>query len=125
MAASFDLTGDNAIQSGADWSQISFFVREDISDWLPVGQIRTDFFDRDNVLIADLQFDPILYGSVTIPGRPPFMATTIRPKLPAAITKTMPSATRPHKYDIFLVRGAERRFLVGGAVQVLLEVTNV
>jgi hypothetical protein len=125
MAAKFDLIGDNAIQSGADWQAISFFVREDVTLWLPVGQIRTDYLDKQNTLIADLQFLPLVYGAVTLPGKPPFNATTIAPKLLAAITKDMPAANKPYVYDIFLVKGLERRFLVGGAAQVLPEVTNV
>lgn len=126
-SVSFNLSGLYSIRRGADWDRVQYFLHEDYSGWTPKGQVRTDYLDRPNDLLAEFSFLPLSFATITIPGRPPFQATTIIPSLAAAQTKLIPTPPRGQSwvYDIFLSQGTKRLFVIGGTVGILPEVTDV
>lgn len=119
-----------AVRRGADYELIKFYLGEtehgDLSLWLPKGEIRTDYLDQPNELLASFNFLPLTFGTVAIAGRPPFVATLIAPYLTAAQTKDLqiPDRGKSWVYDIFLSLGLERKYIAGGALGVLPQVTN-
>jgi hypothetical protein len=120
-----------AVRRGADYELIKFYFAEaehgDLSLWTPKGEIRTNYLDQPNELLESFQFRPLVFGSVAIAGRPPFVATMIAPYLSAAqaLNLRIPDRGKYWVYDIFLSRGAERKYVGGGNIGVLQQVTNV
>lgn len=77
-----------AIQQGASFDWLTFHYPDDVSSWNPRGQIRTDYRSRGGNLVADFDFDPLVYVSQTINGTTAFR-TKIKPKLSAITTASM------------------------------------
>jgi hypothetical protein len=119
-----------AVRRGADYELIKFYLGEaehgDLSLWLPKGEVRTNYLNEPNELLESFQFRPLVFGSVSITGRPPFLATMIAPFLTAAQTTNLriPDRGKNWVYDIFLSRGAERKYIAGGNLSVLPQVTD-
>jgi hypothetical protein len=119
-----------AIRRGADYELVKFYLSEaehgDLSLWVPKGEIRTNYLNEPNELLESFRFRPLTFGMVAINGRPPFMATMIAPYLVAAQTVglRLPARGRGWVYDIYLGRGAERKYIAGGQIGVSPQVTD-
>ena len=120
-----------AVRRGADYELIKFYLSEaehgDLSLWIPQGEIRTNYLSEPtNELLESFQFRPLTFGTVTIAGRAPFVATMIAPYLTAAQTVDLrlPAKGRTWLYDIYLGRGVERKYIAGGQIAVLPQVTD-
>jgi hypothetical protein len=85
-----------SIQQGSSFDWLVFYYPEDISTWLPRGQIRTNYAQKGGELIAEFDFDLLVYASQTIDGVTAFR-TKIRPKLSATQTEAMNFNLRTRK----------------------------
>jgi hypothetical protein len=126
MSQKFNFPADQGIYSSSDWAPVKFFMRKDYSAWQVKGQVRTNYLDKPNVLIADFEFEPLVYGAVTIGVKPPFQATIIIPRLSGQNTKGIAGTDRtPYVYDIFLTQGSKRVLVVYGSISCKNEVTEL
>lgn len=95
----FDLVGDYAIKQGATYDIATFYYPEDISDWIPRGQIRK--LPHSEVL-AEFTFLPLAYTSVTLPDGTVGDRTVIIPILSAEQTSNLPYT---HDLGTALIKG--------------------
>lgn len=127
-----------AIEQGINFNWLTlYYQNQDISNYTPVGQIRTNYADLSENILATFQFEPLIYGTVNT-GTETFEATVIRPFLTHDQTQTIP-ATRNRTasdrvfigrnafvYDIKLISPTgERLLLTRGLVQVIPDVTRI
>jgi len=88
------------IQQGATLNWITFLYPSDLTAWVPTGQLRRNYADLDQSILAQFSFDPLVYGPQTINGVTANY-TSIRPILTAAQTALLP----PTKQGIVLIDG--------------------
>jgi hypothetical protein len=130
-----DVNGSPILQ-GATFS-IVFHYFADVSEYIPRGQIRTDYGGNNGSLLAQFGFDPLVYALVTKADNTQAMATVIVAKLSASVTTDLPIpilrktvadknviSSNTYVYDIELESpsGTVIR-LIQGYVEILPEVT--
>jgi hypothetical protein len=135
----FDNQGNipSPILQGANF-QVIFNYFGDVSNYIPKGQIRTDYAFNDGELLAEFGFEPLTYQLITT-NNTEEMATIIVAKLSEADTLAIPIptlrnsiqdklfiGTNVYVYDIELRSpSGEVIRLVQGFVEVLPEVTTI
>lgn len=127
-----------AIQQGATFDRIAFYVEEDLTGWIARGQIRDNYADLGGVIQATFNFAPLIYAPRLVNGVTKSYVE-IKPILTAVQTEAFRFGLKlraddsviavPGKniwvYDIELVSpaGIVRRD-IGGWVEVTREVTR-
>lgn len=127
--------GNYAIQQGITFQGISFYYKNvDLTDYKVTGQIRSNYASSQGTVLANFEFDPLVFGTVTIGDYDSFEATIVTPKLTDEITAKIP-ATVPMEtliagisgwtYDIKLESPTGASIIVVmGLVQVIPDVTR-
>ena len=127
-----------AIEQGETLNNLAFYYQEvDVSDHVPTGEIRDNYFDPGGTVLATFSFDPLTFASVTV-GTDTFNATIIKPTLTDAQTQAIPLTPLPLTssqgivgltvwvYDIKLTSpGGDVIILARGHVQVVPDVTRI
>jgi hypothetical protein len=119
-------TLDIEIFQGESWQGPNIYFAQDLTGYVPKGQIRSDYRDRAGILYADLDFDPITYSSVSINGAAAVMRSVIRPRLSKVKTAAIPLPRQSQwYYDIFAVSASSSIPIVSGRVSVVGGVTEI
>lgn len=131
-----DDSGCYAIRQGATFdSLVILWPDDDLTDWTPRGQIRTNYVDASGVVLAEFTFADLTFGPETIDGTTANY-TRILPSLsasetqaisapPKALTEDFIPGSNCWVYDIEIESpdGVVKR-LVEGVVTVSREVTR-
>ncbi|MGL6342710.1 MAG: hypothetical protein ACRC80_26670 [Waterburya sp.] len=92
-----------AIEQGATLDWLTIFVPdEDLTSWLPEGDIRRDYSYKNGEILASFSFAPLTYSEVISEGNT-FFATVIRPTLSAETTLLLPIPRKRTKNDQVIV----------------------
>lgn len=136
MAIDLNLIGDLSIYQGENFESLTLHYPEDLSTWLPRGQIRKNYLYKQGSLLANFSFKPIIWAEVLVEENLSFR-TIVIPTLSHLITASLPipkprgdSNFKPGSncwvYDIELIKPdlSSSIKLVRGYVEVIPEVTN-
>jgi hypothetical protein len=88
-AATFHLTGTDAIAQGATFNGLTIVVDAKFVDWTPRGQIRTDYAEKGGIVKANFSFSAIALGEVSLPEGGKVSGAIIRPYLSATQTQSL------------------------------------
>lgn len=148
-AAIFHLTNNDypdkryAIEQGASFNWLTLVADDDYTDWVPRGQIRTNYASSGGIIKASFNFLPLVIGETTLPNSDEIITgTIIKPYLTALQTASLDwietrmqnrngcSSPVPGKnvwvYDIELESPQNTIIrIVEGFIEVSLEVTRL
>lgn len=118
---------DITIVQGATWEDVKLYFPGDLSLGVARGQIRSDYLTKGGVLYCNIEFLPLVYGSVVLPNTTqPVSRTIISPWLSAAKTASLPVPTKQKwLYDIFILMPERSIKIAEGWVTVMPSVTEI
>ena len=80
----------STIRQGETYDQVFVYFSGDFTSFIPKGEIRTNFADKEGELLASFTFPSLVFGEFNLGEGLEGSYTLVRPQLSADVTRSLP-----------------------------------